>query len=95
MWFGACFVCIAFVYFFIYETKGLTLEEVDDLYHEVSSARKSTNWKPSTTFQQRGSVAAEGTAEPSDTEKTAVGRDEGRTEENVTANGHSAPEETV
>jgi hypothetical protein len=29
----------------IYETKGLTLEEVDELYYEVSSARKSVGWK--------------------------------------------------
>jgi hypothetical protein len=28
----------------IYETKGLTLEQVDELYAEVSSARKSVGW---------------------------------------------------
>ncbi|KAG6046953.1 hypothetical protein E4U17_007682 [Claviceps sp. LM77 group G4] len=47
IWFACCFVCIAFVYFFIYETKGLTLEEVDQMYTEVSSARKSVGWRPS------------------------------------------------
>ena len=44
IWFGCCFICISFVYFFIYETKGLSLEEVDELYSEVkgiSAARKS------------------------------------------------------
>ncbi|KAL6871766.1 general substrate transporter [Trichoderma longibrachiatum] len=46
VWFGACFLCIALVWFFIYETKGLTLEEVDELYAEVKVARKSTTWKP-------------------------------------------------
>ncbi len=35
VWFGCCFICIAFVWFYIYETKGLTLEEVDELYNEV------------------------------------------------------------
>jgi MFS transporter, SP family, sugar:H+ symporter len=60
VWFGACFICIAFVYFFIYETKGLTLEEVDELYDEVKVASKSTKWKPSTTFRQRRSVAEQG-----------------------------------
>jgi hypothetical protein len=30
----------------IYETKGLTLEEVDELYNEISSARKSVGWEP-------------------------------------------------
>ncbi|KAI0376873.1 hexose transporter [Hypomontagnella monticulosa] len=53
VWFGACFICISFVYFFIYETKGWSLEEVDELYSEVTSARKSTSWTPSTTFAQR------------------------------------------
>ncbi|KAI6086866.1 hexose transporter [Hypoxylon rubiginosum] len=63
VWFGACFLCIAFVYFFIYETKGFSLEEVDELYSEVSSARKSAGWKPSTTFSQRRGVAAATTDE--------------------------------
>lgn len=53
VWFGACLLAIAFVYFFIYETKGYTLEEVDQLYSEVSSARKSVGWVPKATFAQR------------------------------------------
>lgn len=50
----------------IYETKGLTLEEVDQLYREVSSARKSVGWKPiiawaekkeaSNTFGEKGQL---------------------------------------
>ncbi|KAI0842332.1 high-affinity glucose transporter [Hypoxylon sp. FL0890] len=62
VWFGACFICISFVYFFIYETKGWSLEEVDELYSEVSSARKSAAWTPKTTFAQRQSAAAAATA---------------------------------
>ncbi|CAK7223760.1 Plasma membrane low glucose sensor [Sporothrix bragantina] len=46
VWFAACFLCIAFVYFFIYETKGLSLEEIDQMYTEGVSARKSTKWTP-------------------------------------------------
>ncbi|KAI1091230.1 hexose transporter [Rostrohypoxylon terebratum] len=53
VWFGACFFCISFVYFFIYETKGYSLEEVDELYSEVTSARKSAGWVPKSTFAQR------------------------------------------
>lgn len=52
VWFACCFLCIAFVYFMIYETKGLTLEEVDELYSEVKDARKSSGWKPSVTFME-------------------------------------------
>jgi len=52
VWGGCCFVCIAFVYFFIYETKGLSLEQVDELYAEVSDARHSANWVPTMTFRE-------------------------------------------
>lgn len=45
----------------IYETKGLTLEQVDELYAEVSDARKSVGWRPTTTFREiRQSVAGQG-----------------------------------
>ncbi|KAG6014181.1 hypothetical protein E4U54_005705 [Claviceps lovelessii] len=57
IWFACCFICIAFVYFFIYETKGLSLEEVDQMYSEVSSARKSIGWKATDTWAHRESVA--------------------------------------
>jgi MFS family permease len=53
VWFGCCFLCIAFVWFFIYETKGLTLEQVDQLYEEVSVARKSVHWVPSSSWESR------------------------------------------
>jgi sugar porter (SP) family MFS transporter len=52
VWFGACFICIAHVWFFIYETKGLSLEQVDQLYGEVAIARKSTGWKPTETWEE-------------------------------------------
>lgn len=60
VWFGCCFFCIAFVYFFIYETKGLSLEEVDELYAEVTgvmAASNSKKWTPTITFQQKESAA--------------------------------------
>jgi hypothetical protein len=51
VWFGACFLCILFVWLMIYETKGLSLEQVDQLYDEVSDARKSAQWKPTPTWE--------------------------------------------
>jgi SP family sugar:H+ symporter-like MFS transporter len=61
IWFGCCFLCIAFVYFMIYETKGLTLEQIDELYSEVHIAHKSVGWAPKTTFREiRASMAAQG-----------------------------------
>ncbi len=65
IWFGCCFLCIAFVYFLIYETKGLTLEQIDEMYDEVKVARKSVHWLPSNPFTaQRASTAGRGGVGP-------------------------------
>jgi hypothetical protein len=45
-------LCTVFVYFFIYETKGLTLEQVDELYHSVSSAQKSPGFVPKISYEE-------------------------------------------
>lgn len=37
---------VVFVYFNIYETKGLTLEEIGRMFQESKSARASTKWVP-------------------------------------------------
>lgn len=66
IWFGCCFICIAFVYFFIYETKGLSLEQVDQLYDEVSVASQSTKWEPKETWEHRQSVAHQGAGDADD-----------------------------
>ncbi|KAF5026246.1 hypothetical protein F66182_1677 [Fusarium sp. NRRL 66182] len=79
IWFGCCFLCIAFVWFFIYETKGLSLEEVDQLYDEVTVASKSAQWKPTESWGHRQSVSEpsgkmlnNGEGETSHTEKNGV-----------------------
>lgn len=51
VWGSCCFLCIAFVWFFIYETKGLSLEEVDELYEVVHQAWKSMHFRPTQSFQ--------------------------------------------
>jgi len=57
VWFGACLLAVVFVYFMIYETKGLSLEEVDELYYECKNARESTKWRPRQTWEHRQSVS--------------------------------------
>ncbi|KAL4765029.1 sugar porter family MFS transporter [Aspergillus foveolatus] len=73
IWFGCCFLCIGFVHFMIYETKGLTLEEVDELYMEVDRARDSVRWRPRGVA--RGEKEAHG-AETDSAVETAKGASE-------------------
>ncbi|KAJ5917126.1 hypothetical protein N7466_010680 [Penicillium verhagenii] len=47
IWGGFCFICAIFVYTCIYETKGLSLEQVDELYAKIPSAWNSSNFVPS------------------------------------------------
>ncbi|KAJ5528403.1 hypothetical protein N7513_012562 [Penicillium frequentans] len=47
IWGGFCFICAIFVYTCIYETKGLSLEQVDELYAKVPVAWKSIDFVPS------------------------------------------------
>lgn len=57
IWGTFCFICIAFVWFMIYETKGLSLEQVDELYGVISRAWKSKTFEPTISFRE---VEAEG-----------------------------------
>lgn len=50
IWGGSCCVGFAFTYFFIYETRGLGLEEVDELFLKVKNARESATFVPTATL---------------------------------------------
>jgi len=52
IWGSFCFVCIIFVYGMIYETKGLSLEQVDELYAKVGKAWQSSEFVPTVSFQE-------------------------------------------
>ncbi|KAJ5900028.1 hypothetical protein N7495_004772 [Penicillium taxi] len=57
IWGGFCFIAAIFVYACIYETKGLSLEEVDELYAKVSAAWKSAGFVPSVHYTDVRDVA--------------------------------------
>ncbi|KAF2133068.1 general substrate transporter [Dothidotthia symphoricarpi CBS 119687] len=60
LWGGCCFICVFFVWAMIYETKGLSLEQVDEMYGKVSQAWKSKGFVPTVSFQDVQDVQAGG-----------------------------------
>jgi len=46
IWGSTCLGCLVFTYFFIPETKGLSLEQVDELYNDGIKPWRSTHWVP-------------------------------------------------
>ncbi|KAK1776641.1 general substrate transporter [Copromyces sp. CBS 386.78] len=65
IWGGLCSFCFLYAYLLVPETKGLTLEQVDQMLSE-STPRTSAKWKPHTTYA----------AERGMTDKTAAGHAE-------------------
>ncbi|KAK5958514.1 Plasma membrane low glucose sensor [Knufia fluminis] len=51
VWGGFCVICTFFVYFCVYETKGLSLEQVDELYAKIPHAWQSKGFVPTVNFQ--------------------------------------------
>lgn len=49
VWGSTCTLCFCFAYFFVPETKGLSLEQVDRMLEETT-ARTSSKWRPHETF---------------------------------------------
>lgn len=58
IWGGFCFICGVFVYTCIYETKGLSLEQVDELYSKVPRAWNSVGWVPSVNYTEQLEIDA-------------------------------------
>lgn len=52
VWGSFCLISIGFVWAFIYETKGLTLEQVDELYELVDKAWQSKKFRPKVNFRE-------------------------------------------
>lgn len=71
VWGGCCFICIAFVWAMIYETKGLSLEDVDQMYEKVANAWQSRGFVPEANFgahHRKDAEAAEKGIEATHTE---------------------------
>jgi Sugar (and other) transporter len=49
IWGSLCTLCFLYAYLLIFETKGLTLEQVDKMMEE-STPTLSAKWKPHSTF---------------------------------------------
>lgn len=52
VWGSFCLIAILFVFGLIYETKGLTLEQVDELYGIVDKAWKSRAFRPQVHYRE-------------------------------------------
>ena len=88
IWGSFCVVCAIFVYGMIYETKGLSLEQVDELYAKVPHAWNSRSFVPTVSFQEVREVGEGGRKESLADLEVAAGRERSvahgeKTEENV------------
>ncbi|ORX39558.1 putative glucose transporter [Kockovaella imperatae] len=60
LWGSLCCCCIVYTYLFVWETKGLTLEQVDRMMEECGSPRRSAGWTPHATFASEMGLTADG-----------------------------------
>lgn len=60
VWGSFCLMACFFVWFLIYETKGLTLEQVDELYAKTSKAWKSKAFVPTVSYAEVNDIAPQG-----------------------------------
>lgn len=68
IWGGLCGMSVFWAYFFVPETRGLTLEQVDKMMEEVT-ARRSAAWKPHDNFTQLTGLRKSELIEPAPPEK--------------------------
>ena len=57
IWGATCTACVVFAYFLVPETKGLSLEQVDNMLKETTP-RKSSKWVPHSTFAGHGETSS-------------------------------------
>lgn len=52
VWGAFCILAFFFVWFMVYETSKISLEQIDEMYERVAHAWQSKNFQPSWSFQQ-------------------------------------------
>ncbi|KAH7066566.1 general substrate transporter [Paraphoma chrysanthemicola] len=57
VWGATCTACVLFAYYFVPETKGLSLEQVDRMLEETSP-QKSAKWVPHSTYADQAEVSS-------------------------------------
>jgi len=57
VWGATCTACVLFAYFFVPETRGLSLEQVDRMLEE-STPRTSKKWEPHSTYAGEADVSS-------------------------------------
>ncbi|WVF72072.1 hypothetical protein IAT40_006884 [Kwoniella sp. CBS 6097] len=60
IWGSTCVLCFLYAYFLVWETKSLTLEQVDRMMEECGSPRKSAGWKPHSTYAAEMGLTQDG-----------------------------------
>jgi len=63
IWGSLCALCFVYAYFLVYETKGLSLEQVDRMMEETTP-RNSAKWVPHSTYAADMGVTEKGTLNP-------------------------------
>lgn len=79
IWGGLNALGVVFVYFTVYETKGLKLEEVDYMYQNCSNSRASTKFKSGKLVDREGGLVNPIQEDARDIIHLSTGRDVGTT----------------
>jgi MFS family permease len=58
LWGAFCVLSIIFVWFMVYETSKISLEQIDEMYERVDHAWNSKNFQPSWSFQEMRDTGA-------------------------------------
>lgn len=62
VWGATCTACVLFAYFFVPETKGLSLEQVDKMMEECTP-RQSSKWTPHNSYASEMGMEKTGAVE--------------------------------